>query len=260
MFLWLTKFSQGMITVLPQELLDHVIDHLVDDHDSLKASSLVSRLFLPRTRTHLFRSYAVRCYRTSEIFKVLLPTPLATLIRSLHVASFIGHRLPSHMTNLRSVSFSEILYIYDSFVQDLNRSPTITSIIFTGPSVFVNELTSFRAFIHTFPCLRRVTFNTFFQFRHRTSVGNDDALQYNLDEILVDFANRLRFSTPRLRLPVVPAASAKKLVFRNVLAEDLPVVREVVVLARENVEELSCMLSLAVELNMVFIDHPKCNS
>lgn len=243
-----------MISELPQELLDHILDQLVDDQRSLKASSLASRLFLPRTRTHLFRSFAVKSYRTCETFKLLLPTPLAAHIRALHVATFVGLRLPDHMTNLRSVSFSEILYTSDSFVQDLARSPMVTSVTFAGPSIFVNELASFRAFIRTFPCLRRVTFNTFFQFRHWTLAEDvGDGLQRHLDEIVVDFANRMRtLLTSRLRL--APIAFTKKLVFRNVTAEDLPVIQDLVDLARDNLEELSCMSLLGFIITVVLIE------
>ncbi|PBK61193.1 hypothetical protein ARMSODRAFT_671825 [Armillaria solidipes] len=43
------------ITRLPQELIDSILDFLTDDSQSLKASSLVCRSFLRRTRVHLFR-------------------------------------------------------------------------------------------------------------------------------------------------------------------------------------------------------------
>ncbi|KAF9789264.1 hypothetical protein BJ322DRAFT_529000 [Thelephora terrestris] len=39
---------------LPPEILDRVIDFLHDDLDALKQCSLVTRSFVPRTRTHLF--------------------------------------------------------------------------------------------------------------------------------------------------------------------------------------------------------------
>ncbi|PBK61208.1 hypothetical protein ARMSODRAFT_672124 [Armillaria solidipes] len=42
-------------TRLPQELIDSILDFLIDDSQSLKASSLVCRSFLRRTRVHLFR-------------------------------------------------------------------------------------------------------------------------------------------------------------------------------------------------------------
>ncbi|KAF5361128.1 hypothetical protein D9758_009053 [Tetrapyrgos nigripes] len=40
---------------LPQEIVDQVIDDVQDDPPTLKSCSLVSRIWLPRARTHLFR-------------------------------------------------------------------------------------------------------------------------------------------------------------------------------------------------------------
>ncbi|KAF8201293.1 hypothetical protein K438DRAFT_1717034 [Mycena galopus ATCC 62051] len=40
----------------PQELIDHVIDQLAVDADSLKSCSLVCRAWVPRCRSHLFKS------------------------------------------------------------------------------------------------------------------------------------------------------------------------------------------------------------
>ncbi|KAK0466286.1 uncharacterized protein EV420DRAFT_820352 [Desarmillaria tabescens] len=41
---------------VPQEILDAVVDLLKDDKPALKALSLISRCFTPRTRVHLFYS------------------------------------------------------------------------------------------------------------------------------------------------------------------------------------------------------------
>ena len=39
---------------LPAEILDYIIDHLHDTEDALRNCSLVSKSWIPRTRTHLF--------------------------------------------------------------------------------------------------------------------------------------------------------------------------------------------------------------
>ncbi|EJF64777.1 hypothetical protein DICSQDRAFT_52376, partial [Dichomitus squalens LYAD-421 SS1] len=40
---------------LPGELVDRIIDHLYNDASSLKATSLVCKTWLPRSRFHLFQ-------------------------------------------------------------------------------------------------------------------------------------------------------------------------------------------------------------
>ncbi|KAK0229765.1 hypothetical protein EDD85DRAFT_123245 [Armillaria nabsnona] len=55
-------------TRLPQELIDSFLDFLIDDSQSLKASSLVCRSFLRRTRVHLFRELHFDDFRHFQKF------------------------------------------------------------------------------------------------------------------------------------------------------------------------------------------------
>ncbi|KZT02342.1 uncharacterized protein LAESUDRAFT_604658, partial [Laetiporus sulphureus 93-53] len=45
---------------LPPELRDMILDFLHDDCPALKSCSLVSGVWLPTTRSHLFRSIQIR--------------------------------------------------------------------------------------------------------------------------------------------------------------------------------------------------------
>ena len=50
---------------LPVELTDGIIDYLVDDRLSLRATSLVCRAWCPRSRRHLFHTVHVKAVRKS---------------------------------------------------------------------------------------------------------------------------------------------------------------------------------------------------
>jgi hypothetical protein len=88
-----TNFSiQGMSEgpVLPQELLDLIVDHLFDDLESLRACALVSSNFLPSSRTHIFSHLRVgrlnREHSIDELHDMLVKSPgLACRIQSLHL-------------------------------------------------------------------------------------------------------------------------------------------------------------------------------
>ncbi|KAK0460444.1 uncharacterized protein EV420DRAFT_211094 [Desarmillaria tabescens] len=56
-------------TKLPQELIDSILDFLINDPRSLKASSLVCRSFLRRTRVHLFRQLRFENFRHFHKFR-----------------------------------------------------------------------------------------------------------------------------------------------------------------------------------------------
>lgn len=65
-----------------QELYDIIIDHLATDNDSLRACSLVCRAFLPRSRSHLFRTlFAFK----SDVLKKGPRKSIGRYIQELHV-------------------------------------------------------------------------------------------------------------------------------------------------------------------------------
>lgn len=71
--------------VLPQELVDWIVDHLHDDKPSLKACALVSKSWALSTYTHLFRSIHISGpNKLQEFASVLQPPPVFTsFIRKL---------------------------------------------------------------------------------------------------------------------------------------------------------------------------------
>jgi hypothetical protein len=50
----LTALLQTMPCPLPPEIIDHIVDHLHEEPAALKACCVVSKSWVPRTRTHLF--------------------------------------------------------------------------------------------------------------------------------------------------------------------------------------------------------------
>ncbi|KAJ4489006.1 hypothetical protein C8J55DRAFT_604194 [Lentinula edodes] len=73
------------MTILPQELLDHILDYHHASVSSLSSSSLVSRSWLPTTRYHLFRipvlyqkSFGRSPRDNTKTFLELLDSPLCT--------------------------------------------------------------------------------------------------------------------------------------------------------------------------------------
>lgn len=60
--------------VVPQELVDTIIDNLFDDKEALRMCSLVSRLWLPSSRLHLFLYQCIIPHPTALEHR-LTPTP-----------------------------------------------------------------------------------------------------------------------------------------------------------------------------------------
>jgi hypothetical protein len=88
-----------MSKILPQELIDSVIDHCHDDHSTLKTCALVCKTWLPSSRSHIFhaitlqppekpaRSFFVRRITDSQrLFRILQTSPkIALYIRELSI-------------------------------------------------------------------------------------------------------------------------------------------------------------------------------
>ncbi len=104
----------------PQELIDEIIDYLYDSPSALKACSLVSQQFYPRTRVHLFRE--VDCYapddpRSVQVFDIPHDSP-----KLLHCIKRVQFRclnffLPKHQRAtvdfLHSLSSPTTLSLWD---------------------------------------------------------------------------------------------------------------------------------------------------
>ena len=60
---------------LPEELLDHVVDLLCDERDTLKSCCLVSKSWIPRSRKHLFAKVEFFGTENLESWKTTFPDP-----------------------------------------------------------------------------------------------------------------------------------------------------------------------------------------
>ncbi|KAJ7701198.1 hypothetical protein B0H17DRAFT_1046190 [Mycena rosella] len=83
--------------VLPQELFDLVIDHLLDDLESLRVCAVVSSSFLHSSRMHLFSHLKVGPFDQEhcidELHEILTKSPvLAARVQSLHLWDHIMRR------------------------------------------------------------------------------------------------------------------------------------------------------------------------
>ncbi|KAG7442485.1 uncharacterized protein BT62DRAFT_384874 [Guyanagaster necrorhizus] len=73
---------------LPQELFDTIIDKLQQDRKSLMACSLASRIFLPRTRFHLFRNVVLNETFSQKFHKLVVSSP--NIARNVTDLTFFG--------------------------------------------------------------------------------------------------------------------------------------------------------------------------
>ncbi len=100
-----------------QELIDEILDYLHDSPSALKACSLVSRQFYPRTRVHLFREVDCRSPESAQVFDIARDSP--DLLHCIKRIQFrvLNFFLPKHLTAivdlLHSLSFSVTLSICD---------------------------------------------------------------------------------------------------------------------------------------------------
>ncbi|KAK0469856.1 uncharacterized protein EV420DRAFT_1634265 [Desarmillaria tabescens] len=138
---------------LAQELIDEIIDHL--DKPDLKSCSLVSRSFLPRTRTHLFQHITIPSQRNLQVQDI----PRA-YIRSIHLTGHVG--VPLDLPNVSHASFTSILYASDPFIHSLKGVHTIS---LTGTSIFIRDPAVLSAFLVRFPHLITLNVDCYMQFR-----------------------------------------------------------------------------------------------
>ncbi len=225
---------------MPQELIDHIVDQLSGDTASLKVVSLVSRVFLPQTRIHLFRSYIVKSQKSCEIFKLVIGTSLAVFVQYLHISTFIGVNFPIRLSNVKSVSFSDILYISDPFLHGLTRCTTIRTVALSGPALFVYDLRILQDFIHAFPGLRSLEFRTYMQAR---SWAIAPAFRLEVEEIVLVMRLGLR---PFLELIVHGPALfvARSMTVKDADSGDVPVLGALISITGDNLQELACKFAL----------------
>jgi len=104
---------------LPQELIDHIIDH-VNDRESLKACSFVCSQWSPRTRKHLFSQVEFASQRDLERWCARIhpgPSGLPSLVEDLTLSEYHPHHSPKSPLPfwLRSPIFTNAAPHFQSF-------------------------------------------------------------------------------------------------------------------------------------------------
>jgi len=161
---------------LPQELIDHIIDH-IDDRDSLKACSLVCRQWSAHSRKHLFVeidfTFVENLRRWCACIRLGLSGP-SSLVETLEISGSSASVDPSTLSNgishLQSFSALRVLMIrrwrvmtadhvssmVDSFGSSLKNVTRLTlGEIVVHPATLM-------MFISHFPCLDDLSISTIY--------------------------------------------------------------------------------------------------
>jgi len=78
------------MATLPPELTDHIIDFLHDDRKTLLSCSLVSKIWLPSSRYHLFGSLDIYSKeRQDSLIRLLKNSPASTIPNHVHTFSIV---------------------------------------------------------------------------------------------------------------------------------------------------------------------------
>ena len=124
-----TTNSRTVYTIIPPELLDHIIDHLRDDRITLWTCGLVSKQTLARSRTHLFSNLEFDDDDSHfDAFLTLLDTPwtsFTSAVKSLHIKDSFHQtglyeyrhnknipRIVSNLPNLKALWLTSISWAY----------------------------------------------------------------------------------------------------------------------------------------------------
>jgi hypothetical protein len=129
-----------MTTQLPQELVEAILDHLADDLRSLKACSLVSRIWLSRSRFHLFETCRLMSNTISDFCKVPRSPGCTFLPYIRHINALNGPWEDDDG---------------DANAVDLRRLTGVRTVTISG-AVDASEYGSLRTFLGAFPAAMRV--------------------------------------------------------------------------------------------------------
>ena len=80
----------------PPEIWDHIVDFLHDQPETLKQCCLVSKSWVPRTRTHLFGEIAFSYHNNVNAWKETFPDPANS---------------PAHYTHSLSLRSKEVIIV-----------------------------------------------------------------------------------------------------------------------------------------------------
>jgi hypothetical protein len=110
--------TEGLANGLPAETVDHIIDFLWDDKESLAVVSLVSKQWMHSTTYHLFNSIKIlddsHCNQFSQFIDLLRSQKLRDVshyVRTLHLQSRPSqNRGPNPLVNIDADLLGEILW------------------------------------------------------------------------------------------------------------------------------------------------------
>ncbi|KIY65155.1 hypothetical protein CYLTODRAFT_424584 [Cylindrobasidium torrendii FP15055 ss-10] len=165
-----------MVTPLPVELIDSIVDQLCDDRDALKSCSLAAQTLRPRAQAHLFKDISLESATWCEKFyrTTCLSPSLPRSVRSMRLVSFPGQwikdepsfpLLVEKMANLQQLMMFFVDWdstpALNSALQTLGNltSVTLTNVSFASSIEFFNTL-------RCWPNLRHLTLRGIF-FKNR---------------------------------------------------------------------------------------------
>ena len=166
---------------LPEELLDHVVDLLCDERDTLKSCCLVSKSWIPCSRKHLFAKVEFFGTENLESWKTTFPDPSTS---PAYYAKSLSFRYPDVITNADGGegglihAFSRVVCVYmnlcgePTFGDDLlsteplftpgpaclvqfhGFSPALTSLNLVSTAISSSQLSNL---VRSFPLLENLT-------------------------------------------------------------------------------------------------------
>ena len=146
-------------TTFPPEILDHIVDLLHDDRETLKRCCLVSKAWVPRTRRRLFAHIELSSNRL-KMWEKTFPDPtnspayhVRTLKINLDGKGAEGSRWVRGFSRVEELSLSATRTVSTSFTPFYNLSPSLISLHVDSYIIHSRVLD----FIHSLPLLRDLT-------------------------------------------------------------------------------------------------------
>ncbi|KAF8192384.1 hypothetical protein K438DRAFT_1830085 [Mycena galopus ATCC 62051] len=179
--------------ILPPEVIDLIIDKLHDQPHTLRACSLISHYWLPRSRHHLFRRMCLDACNIG-VCRGLLKSPHNTFsfhLRGLHVTAVVQPtqllRLMQGLPRLHSLDIYGIPVRYDTEIAGSAKFPLIRSLTLSRATFA--SYTELSYFLSRFPALKKLALERI-SFDHQ---GNQmpDAMNLDLDALKIAWAPEL---------------------------------------------------------------------
>lgn len=165
------------LVLLPPELLDHTIDLLCSERDTLKSCSLVSKSWIPRTRKHLFARVRFSTVADLQSWKTAFPDPSSS---PAYYTRYLSIRCPPVATTINGEdadwisTFSQVVHL-DLDTRNADPHTGFSLVQFHGFSSLLRSLSMYMNtnplplppsqllnFIMSFPLLEDISVETFY--------------------------------------------------------------------------------------------------